>query len=534
MDENNNNPEAEKMESQSSEANDAGSLHTSEGNDGSFHVNERLPNGSTHLIEAIFAKNASQVRELMALGANPFMKKIEEDGREVWDAFEFAINSPEDEIARLLINYQHPESKETLLHHALAEGNLERAAMLFHRGGIPLLERSDHTSAVELAVATRSRAMVHFTLCWRDHFGEGDPLLLAVVKSIIETQEDEALQEARILRLMTILEHDGLFILTQQHRDYDWKAALDSLLPFFPSDSVRDVVMSGFSRAEFKIESFPPTDNFLTYASRHLSLPQSFDPAEIFEWQNTQILDLKEHGFNSFFADSNISSVFFGNPSVPTFHSYQIPLSGTVMATSLPLSAVLRLPQTIQYALLSVSRIGIDQIECFLCVQSMEQPFGEDDRVLFRPHYWIDPTVPEEFDGVKFCRFTHLGLFPFESFDSTGNPNASLFIQHFVAHDGAMSPNVIPLNYSAEVPTKGAGIWSVIVDADRMDQPRRAAVTLHWFLEPAKRSEVFDALSQIHETRNLTVADALQSFAQLGEALVGFSDILRNWIFPYE
>jgi ankyrin repeat protein len=45
-------------------------------------VNARV-NGSTPLNEAIFHKKYEDIVCLLALGANPYIKKIESDGREV-------------------------------------------------------------------------------------------------------------------------------------------------------------------------------------------------------------------------------------------------------------------------------------------------------------------------------------------------------------------------------------------------------------------------------------------------------------------
>ncbi len=160
-----------------------------------------------------------------------------------------------------------------------------------------------------------------------------------------------------------------------------------------------------------------------------------------------------------------------------------------------------RLPPAIKD---SVSGISSDKLDIFWIVQ--DNPWTNSARVLFRPHYWVDPDAP--FQGA------HNAQIPFHARILSSIPegiefNANLrAIIHSVKGIVVSSPNEGLVPKAARL-GETFSFWSLtsapVKVKGRADE-KRTAITLHWFLNDQDNWLMLEA---IHRSRSL--ADLLNA-----------------------
>lgn len=174
---------------------------------------------------------------------------------------------------------------------------------------------------------------------------------------------------------------------------------------------------------------------------------------------------------------NNLKRHKLGNaPSAPVFHKYD----GNalyVLDVKLPDSFNTRIPEKIKSELI---KHDIQKLDLYFVVQQFERDY------LFRPHYWIQPDIPETFKGVLMSRYVWAGLFEPSVSIEQDLKNEKLELFEFILHDGRISPR----NARVGLSTDPMYVWTLTIDNTLKDKPKKAAVTLHWLL-PFEKAKDF-------------------------------------------
>jgi uncharacterized protein len=128
------------------------------------------------LITAVFQKDISLIKKLLALGADPLEPK--EDGA---TAIDLAIWSGNDIIKELIIQHRHPATGETPLIKAVYLQRLDIVAKLLDNGANPFIAKNDGANAIDFAIWGENKDIKYAILNYRDQSKGGEtPLIKAI------------------------------------------------------------------------------------------------------------------------------------------------------------------------------------------------------------------------------------------------------------------------------------------------------------------------------------------------------------------
>ncbi len=209
---------------------------------------------------------------------------------------------------------------------------------------------------------------------------------------------------------------------------------------------------------------------------------------EYYNLNISQALDSQERGvgisyrrFNTNDAHSVADVLVYpglGLPAVPVVHPYNpVEPEGAAFNYAVPMFfLVARVHGASQN--LAARFPGVREIEQYILLQSNSWIAGHE--LLFRPHPWLNPNVPDQ-PGANANFDTNVAL---------GFP-AAMQAQTFVTHDQVYSPNNAPVMHLIN-PQDTSHFYTLCVYGDR------AALTLHILVHPTTSDSLVSFLNSNH------------------------------------
>jgi hypothetical protein len=409
--------------------------------------NDHDANGDTPLIKAIFEQNTAAVKQLMEEGGDPRVKKA--DGKS--SGYDFAFWGKNLEIKKMVLDFQDPQSGETLLLKEVFNGDVLKVKEYLDLGANPYLQKKDKTDAIAFAIWGNSKLIQDMLVNYQDPATGETPLI-------------KALYEKNVDLVKTLL-NNGARIDLKKKDD----AGPFDFLEWMPAGEGKDQI----TKMMFDSLDDPRRDDGNFISTKKLLTQNPSAPI----LQAFMQIPLQKTGVDRYVLNVQKCPYggTFGPPAAPVFHRYH-GQGYYALSIKFPKEFLVNIPEDIKGALL---KFDLDEIDFYMVTQ------GTEDGLLFRPHYWMNPNLPDQFVGVMDRNFLQVAMFdPTESIASNelgGLTDNQLKIFEFVAHDSRISPD------SASVKKLGKDfsgfVWTLTIDNNRKDRPKRAAVTLHAFME---------------------------------------------------
>ncbi len=441
-------------------------LSTSSSASGS--VNDHLANGATPIIQAIEDGNFDGVVALLAQGADPRIHKIKKD-EEYINGINLCLHKCTPAMAKLVLNYQDTTNGETPLIAAIYHLKSKEVHDLLVKGADPQLAKWDGTSAIDFALWSKSRLICHLVLNHQEANGE-TPLLIALYRKQFDLARKLIKGGARL----DLKKDDGsgAFEFADWIEDGATREEIISLL-----NQAVERHGKKFDRHHHMIKTVTLLENIRPLAQHKQ------------EFVSKQFTQLRSDD-NQY--DLNITRAHFGYklPRTPYFQPYNVPVN-SVFQAALPLDFLANVPEEILARLKSVE---LDHIDLFFLVQEFGYTLQYldpdlDFTPLFRPHLWVDTDIPQQFTGERVMRAVGSELFsngaplPLHLHHDGGLRRGAINYSMVNTHDSKMSPcNSQTTGAESFADGQGISLWTLALDDDHRDQPRRAAVTLTWLV----------------------------------------------------
>jgi hypothetical protein len=225
--------------------------------------------------------------------------------------------------------------------------------------------------------------------------------------------------------------------------------------------------------SEIFIADFSVTPHSLTASSSRFIL----DPGNHFKAFLAQKIDLKFRQHKDYRGGVMMRNFYI----VPYLHHYTGDRLG-LFVTDIP-KGIFVLPPEIRADL---SFFPLAQVDVYFFPQVAHE--FDEGPLLLRPHYWVAPELPAEFEGDYFKKDIFMGIYANEKFHQQGVMPLNTISSHLVhIHDNKMSPNNSRVVRNiGDLAPNDRWIWTLVVD----ESATKAVVTLHWLLDLMAVSDV--------------------------------------------
>jgi hypothetical protein len=192
---------------------------------------------------------------------------------------------------------------------------------------------------------------------------------------------------------------------------------------------------------------------------------------------------------NYFVCDLNTQRAAYQSnsmPRSPMFGYYRSIMPRVLISAKFPNDFAPKLPLSIQKQVLIDSP---EELEIFWNVQSLglagylEKTGISDPKVQFKSHFWADPKAEEGDGGDSQFKFA---VQLFETLDNVNDQLSTQFSVEVPAHwHGTISPGGVGfVDFSILKTQPMTALWTYAYDFSATTGKCRAAVTLHWIVDP--------------------------------------------------